>query len=148
MRIPPVPEQIEAVCIIKMDSSILETDLEVFRVKLGRVVFNAILGDAGSEIFLCFLGILEEVAAIVIFLIAKLDVRRGDSCRVCRWLDREIFGVQILIIKVDGIDVKVRPVLISFELKCWNTALSTKVVDTHITRIQGNIRGGCLSGLI
>ena len=63
-----------------MDGSILETDLEVVRVKLGRVVLNAILGYAGCEILLCFLLILEEVAAIVIFLIAKLDVHRGD-CR-------------------------------------------------------------------
>jgi len=63
-----------------MDGAILETDLEVVWVKLGRVIFNAILGDAGCKILLCFLHILEEVAAIVIFLIAKLDVRRGDRC--------------------------------------------------------------------
>jgi hypothetical protein len=70
MRIPPVPVKVEAVCIIKMDGSILETDLEVVGVELGWVIFNAIIGDAGSEFLLCFLRILEEVAAIVIFLIA------------------------------------------------------------------------------
>jgi len=63
-----------------MDGAIIETDLEVVWVKLGRVIFNAIIGDAGCKILLCLMHILEEVAAIVIFLIAKLDVRRGDRC--------------------------------------------------------------------
>jgi hypothetical protein len=91
MPIEPGPVQVEAVCIIKMDGTILEADFEVVGVKLGRVVFNAILGYAGCEILLCFLHIIEEVTAKVIFLIAKLDIRRGNCCRVCRWLDREIF---------------------------------------------------------
>jgi hypothetical protein len=90
-----------------MDGAILETDLEVVGRKLGRCVFNAILGEACCEIPLCFQLLLEEVSAKVISLIGQLDVHRGDCCRVCRWLYREICRLQILIIKVDGIDVKV-----------------------------------------
>ena len=90
-----------------MDGAILETDLEVVGRKLGRCVFNAILGEASCEIHLCFLLLLEEVSAKVISLITQLDIHRGDSYRVCRWLDREICRLQILIIKVDGIDVEV-----------------------------------------
>ena len=41
---------LEAICIINMESSIPETDLEVIRHKLGRCKFNAILGDAGRKI--------------------------------------------------------------------------------------------------
>ena len=89
-----------------MDGAILETDLEVVGVKAGRCVFNAILGDAGCEILpLCFLLILEEVAAKVVIFIAQLDFSRRECYRVCRWLDREICGFQILIIKVDGVDL-------------------------------------------
>ena len=53
-----------------------------------------------------------------------------------------------MIIKVDGIDLKVLPVQISFELKGRDAALSTKVVDAHIARIERYIRVGGLSGLI
>ena len=144
----PVPLLVEAFCIINMDSAILETDLEVVGVKAGRCVFNTILGDAGCEILLCFMMILEVFAAIVILLLAHLNFCRGDCCRSWRWLNREICGVQILIIKVDRIDVKVWPVLVSFELKGRDAALSTKVVDAHISRIQRHIHGGSLSGLI
>ena len=81
-------------------------------------------------------------------LITQFNFRRGDCCRGCRWLDRKFCGIQILIIKVDGIDVKILPVLISFELKGWDAALSTKVEDAHIASIQANIVVGGLSNLI
>ena len=54
----PVPVQIEAVCIIEMEGSILETDLKVVRRKLGRCIFNAVLGDAGCKIPHSFIGML------------------------------------------------------------------------------------------
>ena len=65
----PVPVQIEAVCIIEMEGSILETDLKVVGRKLGCCVFNAIFGNAGCEIPHCFLFVLENNAVKVIILI-------------------------------------------------------------------------------
>jgi hypothetical protein len=62
-----------------MDRAIFEADLEEVGVKLRSCVFNAILGDASCEILpLCFLLILEEVAAIVVIFIAQLDFSRRE----------------------------------------------------------------------
>ena len=85
-----VSSQVEAACFIIMDSAILEIDFEVVGVKLGRCIFNTILGEACSEIHKFFLLIIEEVAELVISIISRLEIRRRDCYRVCRWLGRDV----------------------------------------------------------